>query len=171
MAWRDKIGSMRFEEFEQLPDMPGKQELIDGLLCATPPAEITHSQVRKHLFVSLSRTLGQERVWSGLGYRIGGDWIEPDVSVTWPDQGRDDKYFLRAPQLAVEVLSPGETVTRKLELYFEAGCQEVWIVDPRKQTFAVCTKTGEQVMHQEISDSFCSEVAAAIISREDIFPA
>ncbi|TWT85335.1 hypothetical protein Pla123a_01420 [Posidoniimonas polymericola] len=42
-----------------------------------------------------------------------------------------------APDLAVEVLSPGNTdqeMHRKLEEYFEAGVRLVWYVDPRDKS-------------------------------------
>ncbi len=45
-----------------------------------------------------------------------------------------------APDLAVEVLSPGNTkaeMTRKVREYFEAGVTLVWLIDPRKRTVRV----------------------------------
>ena len=38
----------------------------------------------------------------------------------------------RAPEICVEILSPsntGEEISEKMDLYFEAGAQEVWICD------------------------------------------
>jgi Uma2 family endonuclease len=46
------------------------------------------------------------------------------------------------PDLAIEVLSPGNTrkeVARKLEVYFASGVRLVWVVDPRKRTVRVHT--------------------------------
>jgi Uma2 family endonuclease len=34
---------MTFAEFEQLPDAPGKRELIDGELVTMPPPQLRHS--------------------------------------------------------------------------------------------------------------------------------
>ena len=45
-----------------------------------------------------------------------------------------------APDLAIEVLSPGNTATemqRKIRDYFEAGVRLVWIVDPETRTVSV----------------------------------
>jgi len=36
------------------------------------------------------------------------------VSVSWPEQNQDDKYFVGAPMIAVEILSPGGDIERKL---------------------------------------------------------
>jgi Uma2 family endonuclease len=47
-----------------------------------------------------------------------------------------------APELAVEVLSEGNTsgeMARKLKDYFFAGTKLVWLVDPRRRTVEVCT--------------------------------
>jgi Uma2 family endonuclease len=51
-----------------------------------------------------------------------------------------DKFVPFAPDLAVEVLSPGNTVSEmdeKIALYFSAGSRQVWIVKPKQRTIAV----------------------------------
>jgi Uma2 family endonuclease len=58
------------------------------------------------------------------GYRVGDGWIEPDASISWPSQPQDDKYLLRAPMVALEILSPGEDIEEKLTLYFDEGALE-----------------------------------------------
>ena len=45
-----------------------------------------------------------------------------------------------APDLAVEVLSPGNTtqeIDRKLKTFFDSGVQQVWVADPRKRNVLV----------------------------------
>ena len=57
-----------------------------------------------------------------------------------------------APDLAVEVLSKGNTraeMARKLDEYFRAGVQVVWIVDRRKRTVLVCTAVDKSVVLTE----------------------
>jgi len=71
----------------------------------------------------------------------------PDVSfVSWrrfPNRRIPDEPVPNlAPDLAVEVLSPGNTkkeMERKLQDYFDAGVLLVWFVDPRKRTVKVYT--------------------------------
>jgi Uma2 family endonuclease len=49
-------------------------------------------------------------------------------------------FFPGPPDLAVEVLSPGDRaseVNAKTLDWLSAGCQEVWIVDPHTKTIAV----------------------------------
>lgn len=81
-----------FAEFELLPDIEGKRELVDGEILTMPPLELAHSQVAKRILFLLAARFGESLVWPDqTGYRIGGGWIEPDVSVSWPDQRRDEK--------------------------------------------------------------------------------
>jgi len=132
--------SMSFAEFEQLPDMPGKQELIEGELIAVPPPKHTHSVVIKNLSDLLRTILDRSRVWSEAGYRIGGGWLQPDVSVSWPDQKITDGYLSGSPMLAAEVVSDNNTaadILRKVKLYLEHGSEEVWILDPKHRSMTV----------------------------------
>jgi Uma2 family endonuclease len=55
-----------------------------------------------------------------------------------------EKYFPFAPDLAVEVLSPSNTVTEmdeKIAMYFAAGSRLVWIVNPKRRTAAIYTSS------------------------------
>ncbi len=52
-----------------------------------------------------------------------------------------------APDLAIEVLSPGDRpsrVARKIELYLATGCGVVFVVDPTHRTIAVHDRTGSR---------------------------
>jgi Uma2 family endonuclease len=51
-----------------------------------------------------------------------------------------DKFFPSAPDLAVEVMSPSNTMREmeeKTALYFGAGARAVWVFNPRSKTAAV----------------------------------
>lgn len=71
----------------------------------------------------------------------------PDISfISWErmpdDEDEDDGILDAVPDLAVEVLSKGNTpeeMTRKLRDYFRAGVRLVWVLDPRAKTAAVHT--------------------------------
>lgn len=57
-----------------------------------------------------------------------------------------EKYFPFAPDLAVEVLSPSNTVreiNEKIALYFAAGSRADWVFNPKKVTAAVYTSPSE----------------------------
>jgi Uma2 family endonuclease len=50
---------LTFEEFEQLPDQPGKQELVRGELIELPPAEYKHHLVADRIYDGLKAALRQ----------------------------------------------------------------------------------------------------------------
>jgi Uma2 family endonuclease len=61
-----------------------------------------------------------------------GQYVYPDVSVLCDRSRRDKKQINGAPDLVVEVLSPStESVDRgrKLQVYFENGAKEVWLIN------------------------------------------
>ena len=63
-----------------------------------------------------------------------------------------EKYFPFAPDLAVEVLSPGDTVreiNEKVSMYFAAGARAVWVFNPKKKTAAIYdSPTGVHVLSE-----------------------
>lgn len=127
--------ALTFEEFEQLPDEPGKQELLNGELIALPPANDRHMRIAQRLLLYLLARLdgGPLAARMETGYRLGGaTWVVPDVSVPHPGQSTA-QYLEGAPLLAVEIISPANralNVERKLRLYFEHGAMEVWVIYP-----------------------------------------
>jgi Uma2 family endonuclease len=161
---------MTFAEFEQLPDTPGKQELIDGELVSMPPPELKHTQIIKRVYHLFWRNLPESRVWPDhTGYRISRGWIEPDVSVSWPDQKQDDKYFVGAPMIAVEILSPGEDIERKLTLYFAEGALEVWVISIKHKAMAVYVRREQPVIRLDVVESYWSEAAQVSLSLTELF--
>jgi Uma2 family endonuclease len=59
--------------------------------------------------------------------------LQPDICVICDLTKLDDRGCSGAPELVVEILSPGNTkkeMKYKFELYEAAGEQECWIVDP-----------------------------------------
>jgi len=134
---------MTFVQFEHLPDAPGKRELIDGELIELPPLDFEHSRIAKRLYHRLLHQLPESRVWLEVGYRVAGGWLQPDVSVTWPDQLMLDRYLSGPPMLAIEAISPTNTaseIERKLTLYLSEGGAEVWVVDRKRQSMSVYRK-------------------------------
>ena len=161
---------MTFAEFESLPDMSGKQELINGELITVPPPESKHSLISARIFASLLTRWPAGRAWGDhTGYRMGGGWVEPEASISWPDQPRDDKYLLRAPMLAVEILSPGEEIDEKLTLYFDEGALEVWVINVRKNTMTVYHRGEGGVSRVKVEREYHSEAAGVTVSLAELF--
>jgi Uma2 family endonuclease len=142
-----------FAQFEQMPEAPGKQELIDGELIEMPAARLRHMIVSKRVYAQLCLGAGVDLAFIETGYRVGRGWLVPEASVAHPNQEIDDGYFSRSPVLAVEVLSPDNRashIDRKLALYLADGAEEVWVIDPAKQTMTVCRKTPEGVIRTTV---------------------
>jgi Uma2 family endonuclease len=58
--------------------------------------------------------------------------VQPDICVICDESKLDDKGCIGAPDLVVEILSPGNSkreMREKFEVYEEAGVREYWIVN------------------------------------------
>jgi Uma2 family endonuclease len=126
-------------------------ELVDGILVekamgsmesvlAIEIASLLRNWVKPRKLGTVLGEAGMLRLAPGL-IRI------PDVAFLSKDKfpggrfPRDSAWSL-APDLAIEVLSPGNTdeeMTEKLHDYFNAGTRLVWYVDPRKRQVQVFT--------------------------------
>jgi Uma2 family endonuclease len=68
--------------------------------------------------------------------------VQPDICVICDETKLDDKGCLGAPDIVVEILSPGNNqkeLKNKFAIYEEAGVQEYWVVSPQDHTFVVNT--------------------------------
>src|SRR6516162_7365141 len=93
--------TLTYEEFMQLPDKAGKQELVEGDLIEVPPPTERHSRIAHRLFRLLDRHLqaGMEARME-TGYRMGErTCLQPDLSILRSDQPAG-KYREGAPVLA-----------------------------------------------------------------------
>lgn len=62
--------------------------------------------------------------------------VQPDICIICDRSKLDDRGCVGAPDLIVEVLSPGNSrkeMREKYELYQEAGVKEYWVVFPSEQ--------------------------------------
>ncbi len=143
------------DEFWQLPEPPqgGRMELVAGKVVTEMPVGERHAALAAEIaayllaFVKPNR-LG--RVYVELGHRLFSDpdtVRAPDVSfLPTGDAVRSDRYVEEAPLLAVEIMSPDDRegdVAAKVEEYFDAGSQRVWIVRPRNRTVTVHRPGGD----------------------------
>jgi Uma2 family endonuclease len=123
-------------------------ELVDGVL-----VEKTMGEEESGLEMWLGYILFKYLVKHNLGKLLGPDGFlrlmpgllrAPDLSfITWARYPRNPPPYPRvAPDLAVEVISPGNTrqeIARKRREYFACGGRLVWEIDPRKRTVTVYT--------------------------------
>ena len=142
-------GLMTFEEFERLSDEEYTLELLDGEVVRMPPAETNHMRIARRLFLILANVVKQlhekrlgldlGEVFIETGYRVGPNWVIPDVSIAHPGHP-EDRYLQGSPALAVEVISEANTARmmhRKTKRLMEYGAREVWLVYPETRSVAI----------------------------------
>jgi Uma2 family endonuclease len=138
-------------DLDGLPDINGiRYEIIDGDLHVSKAADWHHQFACTALGAAL-HTWSQQ---SGAGVTLYSPGLifasDNDVipDLVWVSGARlaslldDAGHLCAAPELVVEVLSPGQAAERrdrelKLKLYSRQGVQEYWIVDWRIQTVQV----------------------------------
>lgn len=138
------------DELLNAPADLGPCELVRGELIMMSPGKGRHGAVGARITILLGKFVeanGLGTVFnSSAGYVVSRDpdtVREPDVSFLTTERMKEqnlDAFLEGAPDLAVEVLSPGNTVAetrKKTSEYFDAGCRIVWIVDPLKRSVAV----------------------------------
>ena len=114
-----------------------REELIGGRLVAMAPATIDHARIKRNVTTLLDNYLSGrtcEVLPDGAAvYLSENDYYYPDVVVVCdPDKIRADGVY-GAPDLVVEVLSPGSIHYdrgRKKDVYEDAGVREYWIISP-----------------------------------------
>ncbi|HXB75030.1 MAG TPA: Uma2 family endonuclease [Candidatus Acidoferrales bacterium] len=158
-----------WEEFLDLPDAPGKQELLDGELIILPPAKLVHMQVTMDLFLMLVAALSKSRVWHETGYQLRRGWLQPDVSVTWPDQPIENDWLQHAPMVAVEVVSPSnrpEHIDKKVSVYLEEGAAEVWVIYPATHSMTVFRKGS----WERVTDAYNCALLGVVVDLAVLLP-
>ena len=125
-----------------LPDDGRKYELVNGRLVEVPTGA-RHSRISVEMGARLyaARPSGTTMFASCTGFRMAqGNIRSPDVSVMRTDRLPDGKapegFVDGAPDLAIEVVSPNETMgamLTKMVEYFESGAQEVWLLFPERK--------------------------------------
>src|SRR5215217_4296198 len=154
---------MTAEELGNLPDEPLRHELIKGELLTMPLPKAEHMRVSANLTIMLGQHAKANRlgrVFAEGGYKLESDpdtVLGPDVSFVAHDglALSPEGYHLGSPDLAVEVLSPGDRrgkVEHKLSLWLEFGTRSVWHVNPRKRTVEVIRSTGERKLFHETDE-------------------
>jgi Uma2 family endonuclease len=146
--------SLRFtyEDYARLPD-DRRYEVIDGELFLTPAPTPFHQIVKGRI----ERLLEEHVEEQALGIVLDApcdvvlsrfDVLQPDIFFISSERLAviGEKYISDAPDLVVEVLSPG---TRKRDRILKArryarfGVGEMWIADPDKKTIEVYVNTGK----------------------------
>ncbi len=138
---------LSLEEFAALPDDGMKHELNEGELITMPPPKPRHGDCQLTLgsafrgFVT-AHDLG--KVFTESGYRLAPHTVRgPDVSFVRKSRLQNpDEYFEGGPDLAVEIVSPGDDASdlrEKIKQYLGAGTSAVWVIYQRSRQIEIHT--------------------------------
>jgi Uma2 family endonuclease len=160
---------------------PGERyELIDGIAYAMSAPNTEHQRISAMLTAELYTFLKDKtcRVFAApFDVRLFYEEDESDDTVVQPDLvvvcdpaklGKEG--YRGAPDVAIEILSPSNTViemSRKLDVYHDAGVREYWVIDPDKKLALVYRlKEGQYILQSlEAEDSILSDALPGLEIR------
>lgn len=135
------------EELLKLPEpKEGHIELHHGEVVLMPPPKWGHQRIQRRVLRLLTRLAKEDAVVAmEMAFRPQPEYelrvAEVGyVSLTRDNATGDDEYLMAAPELVVEVLSPGNTVVEineKMSVCMANGCVSFWVVDPKLKRVSV----------------------------------
>ena len=168
------IKQISADELLHMPDDGFCYELIEGELIKMSPPGSEHGVITMNISVLLAQHVKARKLGVVFGAETGfqisshpDTVLAPDVAFVRrarvPAEGVPKGYWPGPPDLAVEVLSPDDTLKaakEKSERWLESGTLMVWTVNPRRQSVIVhrsgfppitiaesATLDGEDVVH------------------------
>lgn len=157
---------MTAEELLSLPDDGSRYELVEGELKRMTPAGFRHGAIVTKLTRPLEEHVSSNQLGLVAGAETGFKLKSNPDTVRAPDiafvsiervtaEGVPDSFWPGPPDLAVEVLSPSDTVYNvedKVATWLAYGTRLVWVVHPKRRVVLV-HKPDEPVMTLEETDA------------------
>ena len=159
-----------------------RRELVKGEVREMAPSGFDHGATVDNFQVLVSSHVRANRLGVVVGVETGFRLARsPDTvrgvdvgfvkAARIPKAGRPTAYWEGAPDLAVEVLSPTDTVQaieEKVDDYLTAGCPMVLVINPRRRTLTVhrpgrnpaVLREGDSFAADEVVPGFSCPVAA-----------
>jgi Uma2 family endonuclease len=142
------VRQITLEEFLKLPETKPASEYIDGQVIQKPMPQGHHSIIQVELSIELSLALRRKGIattFSELRCTFGGKSIVLDLAVfenhrVPNNDGKIENVFTIAPDWTIEVLSPGQSVSKVLKNINHClahGSQMGWLIDPNEQSVIV----------------------------------
>jgi Uma2 family endonuclease len=136
---------MTADELLALPRDEFRYELVNGELKKMSPAGHHHGRIIMelasplHVFVKKKRLGKIYAAETGFKLTTDPDTVRaPDIAFIRKERveevGRSKGYWIGPPDLAVEVISPNDTVGEvedKVHMWLERGARLVWVVSPK----------------------------------------
>jgi Uma2 family endonuclease len=167
------LEGLTLEQFLRLPEAKPALEYIDGKVVQKVSPKTTHSVLQTDL-ASMINTFATGRRKIGRSYielrcTFGKDSIVPDTSFFARGRIPKDKYGKRvddvflAPDLAIEILSRGQTIknlTARMTWCVQNGVRLAWLIQPtRSRVFVFQPDRATKIL--ELGD---------VLSGEDVLP-
>jgi Uma2 family endonuclease len=149
-AQLDKKGSYTYLDYLHW-QFKERVELFRGKVVKMSPAPNVNHQT---ILVNIGRMLGNfflhqscRVFWAPFDVRLfplkskqDQTVVQPDACVICDEKKLDKQGCLGAPDLVMEIMSPGNSkheMKTKFQLYEEAGVKEYWIVEPSNKTILI----------------------------------
>jgi Uma2 family endonuclease len=140
------------DELLRMPDDGFRYELVRGELRRMTPAGSEHGRIAMSFSWRLAQHVQENRLGAVYAAETGFVLARNPDTVRAPDvafvnrerleeAGETEGYWPGAPDLAVEVISPGDLYAEVEEKVFDwlnAGTKMVAVVNPRKRSVTVC---------------------------------
>jgi Uma2 family endonuclease len=126
LAWRKRPGADRWDE------------MWEGVLHMPPMQNREHQELEWTMETYLRLRWARPRkakVYHNINVASPGGWPNdyriPDLVLVSPERFGIDRneYFEGAPDVVIEIRSPGDETYGKLEFYSRLGVPEVWVID------------------------------------------
>ncbi len=171
-------------EFMALPDDGHRYELVNGALVDMGNSGAKHGYVCSTLMILLGGYVRLQRLGamfdSSTSFKMkSGNKRGPDISFVAKErlQGLEDLpdgFLEGAPDLVVEILSPGNTteeIHTKIVEYFENGARLIWVVHPNEHYVLVYRSAKEPDRLLKSTDSLDGEdvVSGFLLPVADLF--
>ena len=144
-------------ELYEMPDDGFRYELVKGELRRMSPAGGEHGAIIINVTLLVASHVKSNDLGvcfgAETGFKITSDpdtVRAPDLAFVGrervPEGGIPRQFWPGAPDLAVEVLSPGDTyseVEDKVADWLDAGTRAVWVVNPKRRTVSVYRATSD----------------------------
>ena len=151
------------DELLRMPSGGNRYELMRGELHTMSPTGDEHGIVTMALGIRLGSFVTQHKLGAVFaaetGFHLEHDpdtVLAPDIAFVERERfaatGLSGKFWQGAPDLAVEVNSPGDRAAKiaaKTQTWLTQGARQVWIVDPEKRTIAIHHRDGQVAVLSE----------------------
>lgn len=154
---------LTLEEFWVLPEGETAYELVGGQAIPKVSPKYFHSSLQRAFDRLISAWCqGKGRIrpeWALTLKRQEVDWV-PTPDLTYISYERLPRRWKRneacpvPPELAIEIISPGQTLKdfeQKAEDYLAAGVSQVWVVDPETASIRAFFPDGQVAFYKDDS--------------------